>query len=137
MVDGIKSIGQAIADFLGFGSPTKKGPCHTADEWIPNLMSMMEEGMYDDVPEIERASMEVASALNITGNVNRSMVGSGVSPYGDLLNGLLQGLTAVNQSVGAENSDIVLEIDGQRFARYIMPRLNKEYKRNGIVMKEV
>ena len=98
---------------------------------------MMEEGMYDDVPEIERASMEVASALNITGNVNRSMVGSGVSPYGDLLNGLLQGLTAVNQSVGAENSDIVLEIDGQRFARYIMPRLNKEYKRNGIVMKEV
>ena len=137
VVDGIKSIGQAIADFLGFGSPTKKGPCHTADEWIPNLMSMMEEGMYDDVPEIERASMEVASALNITGNVNRSMVGSGVSPYGDLLNGLLQGLTAVNQSVGAENSDIVLEIDGQRFARYIMPRLNKEYKRNGIVMKEV
>lgn len=64
VVDGIRSIGQAIADFLGFGSPTKKGPCHTADEWIPNLMDMMAEGMYQDLPEIERAATAVANSLS-------------------------------------------------------------------------
>ena len=137
VVDGVKSIGQAIADFLGFGSPTKKGPCHTADEWIPNLMSMMEEDMYDDIPEIERAATQVATALNITGSVNRSMVGSGTSPYGEMVNGLLQGLTAINPNRDNGNGEIVFEIDGQRFARVIMPKLNKEYKRNGIVMREV
>lgn len=31
----------------------------------------------------------------------------------------------------------VLEIDGQQFARLIMPKLNKEYKRNGIALREV
>ena len=39
-VDGVKSVGKSIKDFLGFGSPTKKGPGHTADEWIPNLMDI-------------------------------------------------------------------------------------------------
>ncbi len=52
VVDGVKGVGQSIADFLGFGSPTKKGPGHTADEWIPNLMDMMAEGMYANIPMI-------------------------------------------------------------------------------------
>ena len=136
VVDGVKDVGGAIADFLGFGSPTKKGPGHTADEWIPNLLGMMAEDMYAGQPMIERAAMSVASSLNVSSSANQAVVGTGTSPYGEMLNGLLQGLTATRLNPEDESKEIVLEIDGQRFARFIMPKLNKEYKRNGIVLKE-
>jgi len=136
VVNGVKEIGQSIKDFLGFGSPTKKGPGHTADEWIPNLMNMMAEDMYADVPLIQRAAMQVASALNFTNSPARAMVGTGTSPYGDLLNGLLQGMTATNSAATSEGEEIVMEIDGQTFARLIVPKLTREYKRNGIFLKE-
>ena len=135
VVDGVKDIGQAIKDFLGFGSPTKKGPGHTADEWIPNLMDMMATDMYADIPLIQRAAIQVATALNPT-SPNKAVVGTGSSPYGDMLNGLLQGMTATKAMGGEEQNEIVMEIDGQTFARLIVPRLTREYKRNGIFLKE-
>ena len=136
-VDGLKSVGSAIADFLGFGSPTKKGPGHTADEWIPNLMSMMAEGMYNDIPMMQKAAIDVANTLNMMVSPNRAMVGTGSSPNGDLLNGLLQGMAAMNGMGSEGDGEIVMQIDGQTFARLIMPKLSKEYKRNGIILKEV
>jgi len=63
-------------------------------------------------------------------------VGTGTSPYGDLLNGLLQGMTATNSAATSEGEEIVMEIDGQTFARLIVPKLTREYKRNGIFLKE-
>ena len=136
VVDGVKSVGQSIADFLGFGSPTKKGPGHTADEWIPNLMEKMAEGMYADIPLMQRAAMQVASVLNLSVSPNQAVVGTGSSPNGDLLNGLLQGMAAMNDMPGEDGKDIVLQIDGQTFARLIMPKLTKEYKRNGVILQE-
>ena len=136
-VDGLKSVGSASADFLGFGSPTKKGPGHTADEWIPNLMSMMAEGMYNDIPMMQKAAIDVANTLNMMASPNRAMVGTGSSPNGDLLNGLLQGMAAMNGMGSEGDGEIVMQIDGQTFARLIMPKLSKEYKRNGIILKEV
>jgi len=136
VVNGVKEIGQSIKDFLGFGSPTKKGPGHTADEWIPNLMDMMAQGMYEDIPLIQRAAMQVANALNFNNSPNRAMVGTGASPYGELLNGLLQGLGTPGGEGGENGDELVLEIDGQTFARLIVPKLNKEYKRHGITLKE-
>jgi phage-related protein len=135
VVDGVKSVGQSIKDFLGFGSPTKKGPGHTADEWIPNLLHMMEQGLYTGAPNIEKASAYVANSLNLTAT-NKQVVGVGTSPYGDLLNGLLQANGGVNTS-GESQKDIILQVDGQTFARLMMPKLNKEYKRNGVKLKEV
>ena len=136
VVDGVESIGQAISDFLGFGSPTKKGPGHTADEWIPNLMDMMAEGMYADIPLIQRAAMQVANALNFNNSPNRAVVGTGASPYGELLNGLLQGLATPGGEGGEDGDELVMQIDGQTFARLIVPKLTKEYKRNGVILKE-
>lgn len=136
VVDGVESIGQAISDFLGFGSPTKKGPGHTADEWIPNLMDMMAQGMYEDIPLIQRAAMQVASALNFNNSPNHAVVGTGTSPYGELLNGLLQGLGTPGGDGGEDGDELVMQIDGQTFARLIVPKLTKEYKRNGVILKE-
>ena len=136
VVDGVKSIGKSIANFLGFGSPTKKGPGHTADEWIPNLLNMMANDMYENIPMMERAALEVASTLGLTASPNRAMVGVGSSPNGDLLNGLLQGMAAMNGLGGGEDKEIVMQVDGQTLARVMMPKLTKEYKRNGVKLTE-
>jgi len=137
VVDGVKSVGQSIKDFLGFGSPTKKGPGHTADEWIPNLMDMMANDMYANIPMIQRAAIEVASTLGISTSPNRAMVGMGSSPNGDLINGLLQGMAAMNGMDGTDDKELILQIDGQTFARLMLPKLSREYKRNGVNLQEV
>lgn len=136
LVDGLEDVGGAIADFLGFGSPTKKGPGSKADEWIPNLLNMMKDDMYADIPMIRMAALSVASALSMSTNPNRAMVGQGSSPFGDLLNGMLQA-NNITPVQGESNGEIVLQIDGQTFARLIAPKLTKEYKRNGITLREV
>lgn len=136
LVDGLESIGGAIADFLGFGSPTKKGPGHYADEWIPNLMSMMRDDLYEDIPSIRTAALSVASVLSLTTSSNQAVVGQGSSPFGDLLNGLLMA-NSTTLNTNNDMGEIVLQIDGQTFARLIAPILTKEYKRNGISLKEV
>lgn len=136
VVDGIKSIGQGIKDFLGFGSPTKKGPGRTADEWIPNLLGMMEQDFYHGAPGIQRAALSVANSMNFS-NASRAMVGIGQNPNGDLANAILQGMAAMQGMSVDGTKELVMQMDGQTFARIMMPRLTKEYKRNGIILKEV
>lgn len=136
VVDGVKSIGQSIKDFLGFGSPTKKGPGRTADKWIPNLLKMMENDFYKGAPNIQRATLAVANSLNYSSPI-QAVVGQGSSQGDDIVNGLLQGLSMYSYMTIGEKKEIILEIDGQTLARIMMPKLNKEYKRNGIVLREV
>ena len=81
--------------------------------------------------------MEVASTLNLTATPNRAMLGTGSNPNGDLLNGLLQGVAAMNGMDSDSGKEIVLQIDGQTFARLMMPKLNKEYKRHGVNLQGV
>ena len=99
-------------------------------------MDMMADGMYADIPDIQRAATSVAQTIAMSGSPNRAMVGTGTSPNGELLNGLLQAMTTMGGMSNNESGEVILDIDGQRFARLIMPKLNKEYRRNGIVLQE-
>ena len=130
----VSSVASTISNYLGFGSPTKEGPGHTADEWIPNLINMFEKDLYLALPDISKATAAVASALNPYGSVN-AVVGEGTSPFGDLLNGLLMGTSGMQMQTSDEK-EIVLQIDGTTFARLIAPKLKKEYRRNGIILQE-
>ena len=65
------------------------------------------------------------------------MIGAGTSPNGDLLNGLLQGMAMMNGVSKDENKELVMQIDGQTFARIMMPKLSREYKRHGVNLTEV
>jgi hypothetical protein len=98
----------------------------------------MAKGMYNDIPMIQRAAIQVANALGLTTTANRAMVGTGTSPNADLLNGILQGMAAMNGMGGESSSkEIALQIDGQTFARLIVPKITREYKRNGVELKGV
>ncbi|MCR4436647.1 MAG: phage tail tape measure protein [Clostridiales bacterium] len=75
--DGIKSgigkVGKAvqgvadkIAGFLGFHSPAEEGPGAYADKWMPNLVSMMKEGLLKGIPELQGAlSMALSPDIQV------------------------------------------------------------------------
>lgn len=130
--DSIKSVGQKIKDFLGFSSPTKKGPGHTADEWMPNMMDMFATGIKAKLPEIEGAVSMTASALEAPGGLT-------VPERNDtsLINSLLGAFSILQPNRGSSGEPVELSIDGQVFARLILPSLIKEIRRNGIRLEGV
>ncbi|MDN9012941.1 phage tail tape measure protein, partial [Brevibacillus laterosporus] len=52
-----------LKQFLGFSSPTEKGPASKSDRWAPNLMRMFSEGITDSLPYLQSATGTVAEAL--------------------------------------------------------------------------
>src|SRR5690606_12029098 len=54
-----------VKNFLGFSSPTKKGPGREADEWPVNLDNTFAEGMTATLPNLERALIKTAQTLSI------------------------------------------------------------------------
>lgn len=65
-----KAVGDAakvVGDFLGFSSPTKRGPGRTSHRWAPNLMEMFSTGIRAGVPDVRMATREVVSTLAVVG----------------------------------------------------------------------
>ena len=54
-----------VKDFLGFSSPTKKGPGREADEWPVNLIKTFSAGMETKLPDLRRAALNVAQTISI------------------------------------------------------------------------
>jgi TP901 family phage tail tape measure protein len=130
--DSIKSVGQKIKDFLGFSSPTKKGPGHTADEWMPNMMDMFADGIKTNLPDIETAVDMTAMTLANLGGVNVPQ-----KDEAGMLNSMLGAISMMQSTNRGSNEPVELSIDGQVFARVILPSLTKEFKRNGIVLEGI
>ena len=73
-IDGIKSmisrlgdtlsgIGETLAGYLGFHSPTKFGPGRFADEWAPNFMRMFAKGIEDNIPLLRKALAKAVEGM--------------------------------------------------------------------------
>jgi len=130
--DSIKNVGQNIKDFLGFSSPTKKGPGRTADEWMPNMMDMFASGIKAKLSDIE-------SAVSLTSNTLGDIGGVAVPERNDtsLINSILGAFSMMQPNRNTSGEPVQLSIDGQIFARLIMPSLIKEFRRNGIVLEGI
>ncbi len=130
--DSIKSVGQKIKDFLGFSSPTKKGPGHMADEWMPNMMDMFATGIKTNLPDIESAVALTANTLGDVGDV-------AVPERNDssFINSILGAFSMMQPNRNTNGEPVELSIDGQVFARLILPSLTRELRRNGIKLEGV
>ena len=136
--DTIKGIGQGILDFLGFSSPTKKGPCRNSDEWMPNMMSMFVGGIEGSMPDMQGAMNDVGMTISSVGSIDSNVgVPSGGGVAGDMTNAMMSAMATMNQSSSGGSGTAELSIDGNVFARLIMPSLTREFKRNGIMLKGV
>ncbi|EGK10295.1 TMP repeat superfamily protein [Desmospora sp. 8437] len=75
-----KAVGDAakvVGDFLGFSSPTKRGPGRTSHRWAPNLMEMFSTGIRAGVPDVRMATREVVSTLAVVGEGGAAPVTGG------------------------------------------------------------
>lgn len=89
-IDGIKSMASAVTDavsnvvggvkdFLGFGSPTKKGEGRHIVEWGENMISGFIDGMEKAMPELHLAASKLipnisgSSSVTNTNNANVSL----------------------------------------------------------------
>jgi phage-related protein len=135
--DACSSVIGTIKGWLGFGSPTKEGPGRYADTWAPNLMEMYSEGIESSIPDIQSAVNDVADVLsNIDGGYKTNVSTGNTSISSDILNGLLTAMNT-NRNINSESGKTIeLSIDGTVFARLIYPALTKEFKRNGMLLKE-
>lgn len=138
VTDACGSVIDTIKGWLGFGSPTEEGPGQYSDEWAPNLMNMYSEGIESGLPDIQEAVNQVALTLaSMNGNNYTSDISAGETTIsGDILNGLLQAFSMQEKPSNEADKPIELSIDGTVFARLIYPSLSKEFKRNGIMLKE-
>ncbi len=131
VTDSVSSVGQKIKDFLGFSSPTKEGPGSTADKWMPNMIGMFADGIKANLPNLESAVGITAGTLSNVGNMQAPIS----VDNGDMINSMLSAMS-VMQSSQRSNTPVELTIDGQVFARLIMPNISREYRRSGIKIEE-
>ena len=131
VIDGVKDIGNSISEFLGFSSPTKKGEGRFADKWMPNLMNMLKEGIDKGLPDIERSAGTAAYTLQGIAVPDIS----GYNNQDNIVNSLITALSSINSVNQNNNQPVELSIDGQVFARMILPNISREFKRKGVKLK--
>ena len=86
VTDAVSNIGGGIANFLGIGSPAKKGPLRDLMEWGPNLSESFAEGILSGLPKVERAAEGVAASfegLSVGGVAN--VAGSSAAGFGGVV----------------------------------------------------
>ncbi|MCT4543484.1 MAG: phage tail tape measure protein [Vallitalea sp.] len=64
--DAVAGVGKTISDFLGFHSPTKKGPCSDSHLWAGNFMTMFADGINSNRSLVMSATQSVANSVKST-----------------------------------------------------------------------
>ncbi len=76
-VDGIKSIPGKVAEaassvaktvksYLGFSSPTEKGPGSDSDKWAPNFVNMFADGLKNSAERLSQSLSPMAAAMQVS-----------------------------------------------------------------------
>jgi hypothetical protein len=79
--EACKSVGNKVKNFFGFESPPIEGPLSTSDQWMPNMMTMFGDGIYNNMDL-------VLEPLKYTGEKIEETVDDTTSAIGDLISDL-------------------------------------------------
>ncbi|MFZ3172078.1 MAG: phage tail tape measure protein [Carboxydocellales bacterium] len=115
--DTLEGISNEIKDFLGFSSPTKKGPGSQADKWAPNFMEMFVGGLQDNMPELSAKINDLAARLNFTNNVAVSRTA-------------FAGMGGVIIRVNVSGNYLANSVDEDRLADKVSQRIGAEFLRS-------
>lgn len=63
IVDAVKGIGDKIRSFLHFSRPDE-GPLRDYETWMPDMMKGLAQGIYDNIPLLDKAVSSVARSIN-------------------------------------------------------------------------
>ena len=62
-VAAARNAAARIKSYLGFSSPTEKGPGRDSDKWAPNLMNMFARGIEAGIPRLQTAVSRAAASI--------------------------------------------------------------------------
>ena len=151
IIDGIESmleklkgaarrLADAVGGFIGFRSPTKEGPGRYADEWAPNLVKMYAKGITDNIGLIRDATAMMSAELMPANQISMSGIVAGKMPtlkasdyHGDIEVSMTAAIRTVLKELGVSaEREAIINIDGQRIARAILPAIVREEHRTGM-----
>lgn len=131
--DAVKKVADIPKKFLGFASPTEEGPGKDADKWMPNFMSMLADGIEDNIHEVSAAVNMTAGTLEDM--KNSTYAGNIANAVGSSVLQSMQGLS--NQQSNNETGDVVIKIGESEFARIAISSINKAQRQAGKTLIEV
>lgn len=79
--DSLKGAANKVKNFFGFESPPIEGPLSKSDQWMPNMMAMFGDGIYNNVDLL-------LEPLKYTGEKIEETVEETTSAVSDLISGL-------------------------------------------------
>jgi Phage-related minor tail protein len=91
----VEQIAQEIANYLGFSSPTKKGPGSTLNRWGVGMMTGLAQGITNAAPLVINAVNDVALQLQ-TGSMAGGTLHSAATSMLDLASGDAMMATAIS-----------------------------------------
>lgn len=59
----VKDVADKISSFLHFSRPDE-GPLHFYEKWMPDMMKGLAKGIYDYIPEVQKAAKAAAATIN-------------------------------------------------------------------------
>lgn len=62
--NAVKGVAKDVASFLGFHSPTEEGPASDSDQWMPNMMDMLADGIRKNEGKLKKAVQHAAGQLS-------------------------------------------------------------------------
>ena len=70
IVSAVKGIGDKIRSFLHFSRPDE-GPLRDYEKWMPDFMTGLANGIYDNIDKVQKAASAVSGTIDstITGRV--------------------------------------------------------------------
>ena len=123
--DAVNSVADTVKSFLGFSSPAKEGPGKNADKWMPNLMKMLADGIQDNI-------YEVSAAVNMTaGGIRRGLQTNDANNIAGAVGSAVMAAMQFNTGTTDGNKEVVIELDGVKLGRVLLPKLNNETQRLG------
>jgi tape measure domain-containing protein len=97
--NAVVNIANTIWKALGFHSPAKEGPGSDADNWMPNMVAMLSDGMNSNVGKIKSASDNLAASIkNSLGTLAADARGWSIDMINQFVQGILKGVGAVGNA---------------------------------------
>ncbi|SHE66114.1 phage tail tape measure protein, TP901 family, core region [Seinonella peptonophila] len=68
VIAAAKNIADKVKSFLGFSSPTEKGPASDSDTWAPNFVDMFAQGLNANSSKLKSSVLGLASEMSLLSN---------------------------------------------------------------------
>jgi TP901 family phage tail tape measure protein len=123
VLTALQNLGSNIAAMFGFHSAPPSGPLSTSDQWMPNMCTMMANGITANSPKVTTATTNMATGVNnqftnmnnqVSGNINKmnttvnngfqsmsSNVASNTNNINNSMNGLQSNVTSKSAAINS------------------------------------